>query len=164
MKSFRDTTSREWLVQINTAAIKRCRNLLQVDLLSVLDDECRLLAQLHDDPVLLVDVLYCLCQPEAETRQITDEQFGQAFSGDVLLNAHTALLEELRDFFPDARQRQVFDQLIQKMRALTDRILEHAEQSMAAIDPESAAQSAIASFGKSPGRSVSTPVPSRSES
>ena len=92
MKTFTDTAGRTWTVCVNVNAIKRVRSLLDVNLLEVLDDGCKLLAQLHDDPILLVDVLYALCQPQAEAQGVTDIQFGQAMSGDALLQANRALL------------------------------------------------------------------------
>lgn len=157
MKTFQDNAGRTWTVAVNVDAIRRVRSLLNVNLLDVLDDGCRLLAQLHDDPVLLVDVLYCLCKPEADAQQISDEQFGKSMSGDALLNAASALLESLSDFFPQARQRAAMKELVAKTGQVVDRLLDHAETTLKEFDPESAAQSAIASFGNSPDSSASTP-------
>jgi len=157
MKAFTDTAGRTWTVCVNVDAIKRVRTLLEVNLLEVLDDGCKLLARLHDDPVLLVDVLYALCQPQAEAQNITDVQFGQAMSGDALLHANRALLEGLSDFFPSARQRAAMKNLLQKTERVVDRLLDHAQTTIAGIDPDSLAQSAIASFGNSREPSESAP-------
>jgi len=157
MKTFTDTAGRTWTVCVNVDAIKRVRALLDVNLLEILDDGCKLLAQLHDDPVLLVDVLYALCQPQAEAQGVTDIQFGQAMSGDALLHANRALLEGLSDFFPSARQRAAMKNLLQKTERVVERLLDHAETTIAGIDPNSVAQSAIDSFGNSRGPSASAP-------
>lgn len=157
MKTFRDTQGRDWTVEINVDAVKRLRSLLNLNLLSVLDDECRLLADLHDDPVLLVDVLYCVCKPQADERGISDEQFGRGMSGDALLHGAHALMESLSDFFPNARQRGAFRNLLEKTRTMVERLLDYAETEINGIDPASAAESAIASFGNSPGSSASIP-------
>ncbi len=157
MKTFTDNAGRTWTVTINVDAIKRVRTLVQVNLLDVLDDGCKLLAELHDDPVLLVDVLYCVCKPEADTQNVSDEEFGRAMSGDAILQASTALLEELSDFFPNARQRAAMKELLKKTETVVDRLLDHAETTIAELDPESVAQTAIASFGNSPESSASTP-------
>ena len=157
MKTFTDNAGRTWTVPVNVDGIKRVRSLINVNLVDVLDDGCKLLADLHDDPVLLVDVLYCLCKPEADAKQITDEEFGRSMSGDALLNAATALFEGLTDFFPNARQRAAMKQLLSKTETVVDRLLDHAETSIAGLDPESVAASAIASFGNSPDSSASTP-------
>ncbi len=157
MKTFTDNAGRTWTVTINVDAIKRVRTLVQVNLLDVLDDGCKLLAELHDDPVLLVDVLYCVCKPEADTQNVSDEEFGRAMSGDAILQASTALLEELSDFFPNARQRAAMKDLLKKTETVVERLLDHAETTIAELDPESVAQTAIASFGNSPESSASTP-------
>ena len=157
MKTFSDNAGRTWTVTINVDAVKRVRTLTQINLLDVLDDGCKLLAELHDDPVLLVDVLYCLCKPEADAQHVSDEEFGRGMSGDAILQASTALLEELSDFFPNARQRAAMKELLKKTETVVERLLDHAETTIADLDPESVAQTAIASFGNSPESSASTP-------
>lgn len=159
MKTFTDNAGRTWTVPVNADGIKRVRSLLGVNLLDVLDDGCKLLADLHDDPVLLVDVLYCLCKPEADAKQVTDEEFGRAMSGDALAHAASALLEGISDFFPNARQRAVMKNLLKKTEAVVERLLDHAEKSIAGLDPESVVRSATASFGNLPESSGSTPAP-----
>jgi len=157
MKTFTDNAGRTWTVTVNVDAVKRVRTLLDINLLNVLDDGCKLLAELHDDPVLLVDVLYCLCKPEADAQHVTDEEFGRAMSGDALLNAATALFEGLSDFFPNARQRAAMKDLLEKTESVVERLLDHAETTIADLDPESVAETAIAFFGNSPESSASTP-------
>ena len=157
MKTFTDNAGRTWTVTINVDAVKRVRTLANVNLLDVLDDGCKLLAELHDDPVLLVDVLYCICKPEADAQHVSDEEFGRAMSGDAILQASTALLEELSDFFPNARQRAAMKELLKKTETVVERLLDHAETTIADLDPESVAQTAIASFGNLPESSASTP-------
>lgn len=107
--------------------------------------------------MLLVDVLYCICKPEADAQNVTDEEFGRAMSGDAILQAITALLEELSDFFPNARQRAAMKELLKKTETVVERLLDHAETTIAELDPESVAQAAIASFGNSPESLASTP-------
>lgn len=157
MRTFQDNAGRTWTVTVNVDGIKRVRSLLQVNLLDVLDDGCKLLADLHDDPVLLVDVLFCLCKPEADAQQVSDEEFGRSMSGDALLHAANALLEGLSDFFPNARQRAAMKDLVAKTNTVVDRLLDHAETTLREFDPESVAQTAIASFGNSPESSASSP-------
>lgn len=151
MKPFTDSANRTWTVTLNVDAIKRVRCLLGIDLLKVLDDGCKLLADLHDDPVLLVDVLYCLCKPQAESQSVSDEDFGRAMFGDAILHAHTAFIEELADFFPSARQRAAIKKVIGKTSQVVDRLLDHAERKIDEVDPEAVAKTLIASSGSSPG-------------
>ena len=55
--------------------------------------------------MLLCDVVYAACTPEADARSVTDEDFGRAMAGDAIELATTALLEELVDFFPLGKRR-----------------------------------------------------------
>lgn len=103
MKTFNDNAGRSWTVQVNVDAVKRVRDLAQVNLLEVV--EGKLLERLISDPVLLCDVIYCLCKPEADSKNISDVDFGRAMAGDAIDGATTALLEELVDFFPQAKRR-----------------------------------------------------------
>ena len=158
MKPFNDTANRTWTVTINVDAIKRVRSLLSIDLLKVLDDGCKLLAELHDDPILLVDVLYCLCKPQADLLKITDEDFGRAMFGDAILHAHTAFIEELADFFPSVRQRAAIRKLIGKTNQVVDRLLDHTETKLDQVDPDAVARTLIGSSGNSPASSDSIPA------
>ena len=52
------------------------------------------------DPVLLVDLLYCICKVQADAAGVTDEEFGAGLAGDSIQAATDAFLDELIDFFP----------------------------------------------------------------
>ena len=110
MKCFKDNQNRNWTIVVNVATVKRVRSLLEINLLDVvkLDKNDKpnvdLLEQLAADPVLLCDVIYCICKPDADTQGISDEDFGAAMGGDAIEHATTALLEELVDFFPEAKR------------------------------------------------------------
>jgi hypothetical protein len=157
MHGFQDTTGRTWAVVINVAAVKRVRGLLNLDLYSLVDDGFKPLAALVADPVRLADVLYCLCRDEAEARHVSDEDFGRALAGDALLHAADALVEELVDFFPDARTRDGLTKVLAAGRKVRDAILAHATTAAEAIDPAAEARRWIASSGTAPGSSASTP-------
>ena len=157
MKTFQDNAGRQWTVTINVDAVRRVRSLIGVNLPDVLDDGCKLLAQLHDDPILLVDVLYCVCKPEADTNEITDEDFGRAMAGDAIGHATAALLAELSDFFPNARQRAAMQELIRKTNTVADGLLEKAESAIRQLDPELVVKTLTGSSANSPESSASIP-------
>jgi hypothetical protein len=125
MKTFNDNAGRTWSVSINTTSIKRVKSLLGVNLLDAV--EGKLIEQLFSDPVLLVDVLYVLCKPEADAKQITDEDFGMAMAGDAIDHGTTCLLEELVDFFPQAK-RQVLAKALAKLKAFQSKAVETASK------------------------------------
>ena len=131
MKTFTDNAGRTWTIAINVDAIKRVRGLHDVDLLSILDG--KLIERLYRDPVLLCDVVYAVCKPEADTREISDEEFGRAMAGDAIEHATTALLEELVDFFPQGKRR-VLHKALAKLHSVEARAVEYAQARL--DDPE----------------------------
>jgi hypothetical protein len=62
-------------------------------------------------------VIYAVCKPEADTKNVSDVDFGRAMAGDAIDAATTALLEELVDFFPQGR-RKVLAKALNKLKAL----------------------------------------------
>lgn len=125
MKTFTDNTGRTWSIAINVGAVKRVRSSLDVNLLDAV--EGKLIERLVSDPILLCDVIFVLCQQEAEARGITDEQFGQAMAGDAIDSATSALLEELVDFFPSGK-RQVLTKALAKLKAFEAKAIELASK------------------------------------
>lgn len=124
MKTFTDTANRTWTIAINVDAIKRVRDLVQVNLLLVVDG--KLIERLISDPILLCDVIYCVCKPEADAKNISDVDFGKAMAGDAIEAATTALLEDLVDFFPQDRRR-VLSKALTKLRRLQEIVTQRAQ-------------------------------------
>lgn len=162
MHRFCDNAGRTWIVSINVTAIKRVRGLVGIDLYKLIDDGFQPLGTLVADPVRLADVLYCLCQDEADAKSISDEDFGRALAGDAITLAADAFVEELIDFFPDARTRASLTKVLAAGRKVRDRLLDHAERVIASLDVDKAASRLIASCGNSPVSSDS--IPARSPS
>ena len=160
MKTFKDNAGRTWTITVNVDAIKRVRSLLNVNLMDAVDG--KLLEQLATDPVLLCDVIYCLCKPEADTKNVTDEDFGRSMAGDAIEHATTALLEELVDFFPLGKRR-VLQKALGKLKTLEAKALAVAEKRLDSPELEAEMEAALNgigdSFGKSPEPSASTPAP-----
>lgn len=114
MKRFTDNAGREWLVEVNVAAVERVRTACDLDLLSAVDPRAGLLEKLAADPVLLVGVLWTLLQEQAEMKHVSPEQFGRAMGGDALDAGAEALGEALIGFFPRLRRR-LLQQAVEKM-------------------------------------------------
>ena len=140
MHTFADTQGRTWTVTINVDVIRRVRSLLNINLLEAV--EGRLLERLITDPVLLCDILFVVIQPEAVTKDISDEDFGRSLGGDVLDLATTALLEELVDFFPSAK-RTVFRKALIKLKQLETLAIETATQRLESSELEERMKVAI---------------------
>lgn len=164
MHSFKDTAGRAWTISIHVTAVRRCRALVDVDLYKLVDAKFEGLGKLLSDPCSLVDVLYVLCKDEADKLGVSDEDFGRGLGGDSLELASNAFLEELIDFFPDARIRAGIKRVIEKGRDLGDRIAKLSMMKLDALDLDAEARRLIDSSGNSQEPSGSTPALSPSES
>ena len=128
MRTFKDNQGREWTVEITVAAIKRVRGLAGIDLMEVLEGSNGLIEKLVRDPVLLCDVIYAACKPQADERQITDEAFGASMAGDAIEHATAALLEELVDFCPSPRDRANLGRVLKATREVMDKARDVVER------------------------------------
>lgn len=128
MRTFKDNQGREWTVEITVAAIKRVRGLAGVDLMEVLEGSNGLIERLVRDPVLLCDVIYAACKPQADERQVSDEAFGASMAGDAIEHATAALLEELVDFCPSPRDRANLGRVLKATREVMDKARDVVER------------------------------------
>lgn len=150
MRSFVDNAGRSWTITINVFAVKRVRGLVGVDLYTLIEDSLNPLGKLLGDVVTFVDVLYVLCKDEADARGISDEDFGRSLSGDVLDQAMNAFLQELTDFFPDARVRTGIQKILIASRKVQAVLLDRIEEATNRINAESIADELTTSFSRSP--------------
>ena len=125
MAEFRDHEGRTWTVQVTTATLKRVKSLLGLDLGRMAADGS-LYKALADDPIMLCDLLYAICRPEADERKLSDEDFGRGLAGDAIDAATTALMEGLIDFFPKGR-RELHRKALAKFRTLEEKAIRNAE-------------------------------------
>jgi len=125
MKTFTDNKGRTWTLEVTVATVKRVRALCRVDLNSIVEldknnkPSAELLERLSSDPVLLVDVLYAVCKPQADKLGVSDEDFGEAMAGDAIEHATTALLEEVINFFPESK-RMVMQRILSASRKFSE--------------------------------------------
>ena len=167
MAEFRDNEGRTWLVQVTTTTLKRVKSLLDVDLGKMAADGS-LYKVLAEDPILLCDLLYAICKPEADARNIKDEDFGRGLAGDAIDAATTALMEGLIDFFPKGR-RELHRKALAKFRMLEQKAIKNAEDRIDSdeLDREldrrlampAGGQTSLSSATNSAGSPESTPAP-----
>ena len=167
MKTFTDNAERSWNIAINVAAVKRVRDLTGVDLLEIVDGT--LIEKLIRDPILLCDIVYAVCKPQADERDptVSDEEFGRAMAGDAIEHATTALLDELVSFCPSPRDRKNLGQVLEATNRVMDRARDLVEQKLSSGELERMADEALAGPAEPPlqvaGSSSGTP-PASSES
>jgi len=160
MRTFIDNQGRTWTLLVNVDAVKRVRDLIHVDLLEVM--EGKLLERLSGDPVLLCDVIWCLIKPEADTKGVSDVDFGRAMAGDAIDRATEALLEGLADFFP-SRKGRLLRRAISKLRTLQEKALNVVEARLDSGELDHRLEAFLKqpgdSSGAAPASSASTPAP-----
>ena len=156
MKTFVDNAGRTWTVQVNVDAVRRVRDLAGVNLLEVI--EGKLIERLVADPILLCDVIFALCKPEAQTKNISDVDFGRSMAGDAIDLATTALLEELVDFFPQPRRR-VLAKALATLKSLQTQAMAAVETRLDSPEMQQALEAQLKSLsGSAPASSASTPA------
>ena len=158
MHTFVDAAGRTWTVAIHVDALKRVRALAQVDLLEAV--EGKLLERLTTDPVLLCDVLYALCKPEAQANSVTDEDFGRAMAGDAIEHATKALLEELVGFSPSPRDRANLQRLLTTIDQAVEKVQTVVEARIANLPVDEVVAQALATSGSSSGAAPGSPASS----
>ena len=116
MPQFQDNAGRTWTVELNTTVIKQVRSLTDLDLLAAGFPFVRLAA----DPILLADVLFIVCRPEADERYVTDEAFGRALAGDALDAGLEAMVEARLAYCPNTQDREHVNRIVGLSRTLID--------------------------------------------
>lgn len=142
MRTFKDNAGRTWTISLTVAAVKRVRDLAKLDLLDLANG--RVFERLVADPITLCDALYAACKPQADAEGISDEQFGEAMAGDAIEHASKALVEELIQFFPNARERAALSRVVQTMDAAMDRARGVVERRIESGEIDRAIESAMA--------------------
>lgn len=127
MPHFTDKAGRRWTIALNIAVVRRVREKLDVDLL---DKELpKLLERVFGDTVLLCDVLYVVANENAAANERVDsEAFGRELHGDCIEEGANALLDAIRDFFPNPRDRARAGKLVATVRAETERAHDQADK------------------------------------
>lgn len=154
MQTFKDNAGRAWCVTISVDAIKRVRAHLKIDLMAL---DQGLFEKLISDPILLCDLVYVLCKPEADAQKITDEDFGRSMGGDAIDGATEAVLKELVGFFPSGR-RELIQHAVEKLRRLETLALDRAHKKLDSKEMEQAMERELSRLEASGGPSMNSPV------
>jgi len=145
MRTFQDNAGRTWIVAVTVDSIKRVRDLLGEDLLDIERTLPRLLA----DPILLCDVVYSICKPQADAETISDVDFARAMAGDSIAHAKAALIEELINFFHEPNQKEVLRLAIEKAQYLTQQVVKLVKQRLEKTTLPAEIEAALSAVGDS---------------
>jgi len=135
MKNFKDIENREWSISLTISSIKRVKSLIDVDLLALDQGTPPLLTRLALDIELFCNVLYLLIKPQADKRELSDEQFGEALDGDTILKAHECFYQELEDFFQGLGRSDLV-KAIQAQKKVINLAVKKVEETINQIDLE----------------------------
>ena len=165
MRQFTDTKERVWEVELNVRQMKRVRDILGIDLVNVIQAgkdgavATDTLDRVANDPILLVDILWVLCEGQAKAAGVTDDDFGSSLAGDSVADATRAFLDELVDFFPGAR-RLFLKKAVDLARKYETENLEVLEKALASPEFEERLKTSLIPPAASRESAESTPAPS----
>lgn len=166
LKTFTDTEGRQWTVAVNAWTVRRVYENANCLLTSLTDNDFRVLSELYSDPLLLVSVLWWICEDQALEAGVSQQEFAEAFSGDVIGVARDCLLEGITNFFDDPDRRESLRLAIQAITRLGNRVAARAAkmatEQTEKMDVDSLANNIIDSFLNSPRSPASNPGNSRS--
>ena len=165
MRQFTDTKERVWDVELNVRQMKRVRDVLGIDLVNVIQAgkdgavATDTLDRVANDPILLVDILWVLCEGQAKAAGVTDDDFGSSLAGDSISDATRAFLDELVDFFPGAR-RLFLKKAVDLARKYETENLEVLEKALNSPEFEERLKTSLIPPAASRESAASTPAPS----
>ncbi len=93
---FVDMLGREWKLVLNYGIAAEIKRDLEVDFANAHDG--RVMVAISDDMQKLVEVLYSICQAQAEKQAITPRSFAEGLGGQQMMNAWEALADCLVNF------------------------------------------------------------------
>lgn len=164
MRTFK-AGDRDWSILVTVATLNRVKSLTGYLLTDLVDSKSKLIADAAVSPLVLPNLLYATCKPQADQDGVTDEQFGEQLAGDVLGRATEALIEAVIDFFPNARQRELNRTLLGKTQETFDLVTSGMLKNLQAVTPKQILDSLPTSLSSAISTAVSsgsTPAPSLS--
>jgi hypothetical protein len=129
MKTFKDSKNVSWDISITVGTIKRIKDITGIDVFEESAKQKNIFITVSEDPILLCNILYAICKPQADERKITDEQFGESMGGDAIEVATNCFIEELIDFFPSAK-RPAFRKMMAKAESMQKTGIEYITKAL----------------------------------
>lgn len=123
MQQFKDEKNRKWDVTISGLELKKVKSRLDINLMSVLEDDFALLKEIASDIVLMGSILWVCCESQAKAMEVDEDEFFTGLLGDSILDAQTALFEAIADFFPRPQQRALIHKILKKSEQVSEKAL-----------------------------------------
>lgn len=159
MASFKDAVGKEWTLAVTPYEYRKIKDALGVDLYDIVDKDKakQVFAKIETDDILLSDILWQICQSDAEGCGVDQKSFLRSLPGSVLAEAYMSLLEAIRDFFRRPEHRMIMEKMISFVRAVQSRVETEVTREVAKVDTEQQAKTFIDSVMSSLAVSGSTP-------
>lgn len=113
---FLDSEGDQWSVSVNIRLYKRFQDEYGIDLLDMSEEGFFVRVAERSNIINLCLILYDCCEKQVRDRDMSDEEFFERLTGDVLDSAANALLEAVVNFMP-GHQRAVVRQQMEKLQA-----------------------------------------------
>jgi len=155
MTAFKDGKGDTWVLRIDVGAVRRLIDQCDFDVRKIceVNDGKMLLAELHDDPLILTDVCYCILQYNEKSR----EEFESIMDGDTLRAAFDSAVETIADFSPSQTSKETLLAMVAKLRQVEQVMQELSMEEMDKVDLEVVREALTKQSGNSLAESVSTP-------
>jgi hypothetical protein len=135
MKTFTDSTGKEWKLSLTLGSAKRVRESLDINLLEPEAGKPPLVERLMHDDELIAGVLYSLCKPQIDTIGMTPEQFAELLDGPTMAVAYQSFHEEMICFFT-GRGQSHRAKIFEKAAKIIDLAIKKADQKLDAVNPQ----------------------------
>jgi len=145
--SFKDDLGREWVLRIDDSLARSIREAVGVNLYNP-EEQAKALQRMADEPGMLVDVVFLICERQCQHRKISDEEFGRGFTGDTFQAAATALVEAIVNFTPPPRRdvakfamsmtTGAMETATETARQILQKTMEDAQTTLATCGPSAA--------------------------
>jgi len=127
---FKDNEGREWSLALNGWQLKNLKERINFDA-----RDSQSILQAANDPAILCDVLFVLCEDQCKAAGVSGRQFGESLGGDAIESAAEAYIQATIDFFPQ-RQRQAIQMMLAKMKETQNRAMEMAKEKLTGAEME----------------------------
>ena len=112
MTVFEDANKNKWTLNLNVGTAQRCKAETGVDLMNVIvvtseGIQASAIDKIAEDPSILVSVIYSLCQEQIKEKGLTEFQFAEIFTSDVIDSASDALIKEIINFSQPVKRKML---------------------------------------------------------
>ena len=153
-----DARDRTWIIAVTPYEYQRIREQCDVDLYDIVvpGKQLEILKRLETDDVLLVNVLWCICEEQAESAKVTKTEFTKGFFGDALEKGYQSIVDALAFFFRSPSHRELMRKLAEYLAAVNKEIAAEMIPTIKGIYAQAVAKKFVASVMSSPESSDST--------